>query len=162
MKVIELTRDQVAIVDDEDFERLAQWRWFCGLSQDKKRFYAVRTAKSSDGAHTPGIRILMHRVILGVKKGVLVDHQNMNGLDNRKQNIRICTPSQNLSNTTKRPNCSSVLKGACWDKERQKWLSSIQHDEKTYFLGRFSTEQEAHEAYRVAAVRLHGAFARFN
>jgi len=78
----------------------------------------------------------------------LIDHININPLDNRIENLRVATCSQNVRNQNKRKNCSSKYKGVCWDKECNKWLSAIRINNKTKHLGRFDNEEEAHLAYK--------------
>jgi hypothetical protein len=155
MRVIELTRGQVAIVDDEDYERFAQYRW-CFMHAG----YAMRRQKKAEGSNK--VCILLHRAIVGAKKGESVDHINGNTLDNRRENLRICTHAENLRNQRLKKTSSSGLKGATLCKKTGKWCSKITKDGKTIHLGKFETAAEAHAAYCAASVSLHGEFARFN
>lgn len=98
MKTIELTRDKVAIVDDEDFEWLsAMGKWYANKGRDT--FYAVRHSRKPNGKRTSQT---MHREILehhGHKiDGLEVDHINHDGLDNRKENLRAGTTAENMGN----------------------------------------------------------------
>jgi hypothetical protein len=108
----------------------------------------------------------MHREILGfgsIKQDPrLVDHRNRNGLDNRRENLRPSTNSQNLGNRIGSPNSSSKYKGVHWDSTRGKWRTQAQHDGKTYRLGRFDSEEEAAAAYDRKALELWGEFALLN
>jgi hypothetical protein len=94
--------------------------------------------------------------------GIEVDHENRNGLDCRRTNLRLATHRQNIMNTGLRPANTSGYKGVSWDKENQKWRASIRAYGRSYNLGRFSTKEEAARAYNEAASRLHGSFARLN
>jgi hypothetical protein len=153
MKEIRLTQGQVALVDDEDFEWLNQWKWYAHF--DGQRWYARRREGS--------IGITMHRVILELqfKDGIQVDHINHNGLDNRRRNLRVCTPAQNQHNCRKLDSrCPSRHKGVTCYKGR--WMARIVKDYKTYHLGRFDTEKEAAQAYNTKALEFYGEWAYLN
>lgn len=155
---IPLPQGKFALVDDEDFETLAQFRW--GISNG----YATRRLKRK--TLPCGKRVQcdqkMHRLIMGEPKGRQIDHINENKLDNRKENLRIATAGQNRCNITKKKNNTSGFKGVVWDKDRQKWISQIRSKSKNHSLGRFKTKEEAALAYDVAATKLHGEFAKLN
>ena len=159
MKKIPLTQGKYAIVDDEDYEWLSQWKWFC-VKVGGGIYYAARNDKKT------GI-ILMHRQILKAKKGETIDHKNRNSLDNRKKNIRFCNHSQNAINSKKycanggsKP--SSDYKGVWWDKNHLKWSAMICCNYKKIWLGRYSSEIEAAKAYDRKAKELFGEFAYVN
>jgi HNH endonuclease len=161
LKVIELTQGQVAIVDDEDFEWLAQWRW----NYYKERTnggYAHRSAQRINGRRP---HLLMHREIMSpIPNGMEVDHINGNKLDNRRCNLRYATPQQNRHNRTRYSNSTTGLKGVTFNKKNKKkpFQSHICDRWKKIHLGYFSTPEEAATAYNNAAIRLHGSFARLN
>ena len=77
-----------------------------------------------------------------------IDHININPLDNRIENLRVLTHSQNNRNQKKRKNCSSQYKGVYWHKQNNKWLAYIRIDGKIKHLGSFTNEEEAAEAYK--------------
>ena len=155
-KEIPLTRGQFAIVDDEDYIWLNQWKW-CAIKREYTWYAERRELKSISG------KILrMHRVIIGARAGELVDHINGNGLDNRRTNIRICTHSQNLMNSSNKKNCSSKFKGVYWHKKGRKWAAQIQMRGSYKYLGLFSSEIDAAIAYNNAAIENFGEFARLN
>ena len=155
-KRIPLTRGKYAIVDDKDYEWLGQWRWYC--DQDERMGYAVRGA-TVNGKRTT---LQMHRVILNLKKGEITDHINGNGLDNRRCNLRKCTPSQNMWNRRKPKNNTSGYIGVDWHKRDKKWQARICRDRKQKHLGCFDDIEEAARAYDRAALELHGEFALLN
>jgi len=158
-KEIQLTQGKVAIVDDEDYEWLSQWKWYAVKSYNM--FYAVRNITKPGGKQT---LILMHRVILGLEPGdpQLCDHKNHTGLDNRRDNLRICNNSQNHQNECLRRNHSSAFKGVSWRKSRNKWRALIGVDGKQKHLGYFNSEIEAVKAYDESAKIYFGEFACIN
>lgn len=107
----------------------------------------------------------MHRVIaqlMGLNpNGLEVDHVNGDKLDNRDENLRVATHAQNSKNKTRKrtDGTSSKFKGVSWDKRAGKWHARIMSGAVAVHLGRFEKEQDAANAYAVAAVRLHGEFA---
>jgi hypothetical protein len=94
--------------------------------------------------------------------GLLVDHRNSNGLDNRRANLRLATHTQNMHNCRKRKNATSRFIGVWLDKKRKLWESAIMNDGKKIFLGRFKTDIDAARAYDKAALEYHKDFARLN
>lgn len=105
---------------------------------------------------------LLHRIILNVPEGFVVDHINHNGLDNRRENVRICTMADNACNRRKAKNSSSKFLGVYWNRHRNRWMASGTKNKKTYSLGAFNTEVEAAGAYDEWACRVHGDFANTN
>ncbi len=104
----------------------------------------------------------MHRAILNAPKGLLVDHIDGNGLNNRKSNLRLCTFAQNAHNSRPRRNSSSRYKGVCWHKVKKKWTVSIYKGGKRTYLGYYDDEIEAALAYDRKATELFGEFAYLN
>lgn len=142
---IPLSRGKVALVDAEDFDRVNTSRWSC--QPNGKKEYALRGVRQPDGSYRSE---LMHRFILNAPPGVLVDHVNGDGLDNRRANLRLCSPSEN--NANKRVRGTSRSRSG-------KWVARVKKDGVLHWLGTFADEAEAAEAYRVARATLFGAFA---
>ena len=151
-KLIPLTQGQFAIVDPEDYDKLSQFKWTAAKSPNT--FYAVRSVR--------GRQIRMHRLITNAPKGLVVDHINHNGLDNRKQNLRLCTRSENARNQRPQANCSSKYKGVCWHKNQKKWLARVHSNGVTYHLGSFKSQIAAAKAYDKKAKQLFGEYAHLN
>lgn len=116
MKQIPLSRGLIALVDDEDYDCLMQWKWHA------HKMYAAR-----NHSHLTSRRglVLMHRAILNVRKCTSVDHKDGNGLNNQKTNLRKCTHAQNMRNTKVRTDNVSEHKGVMWDRNRNKWRAYI-------------------------------------
>lgn len=148
-KEIRLTRGFSTLVDSEDFERLSVYSW--RVLQCGNNVYAIN-----------GQNILMHRLILQCDQALDVDHINGDGLDNRKNNLRVATRRQNLQNKRKNQNASSQYKGVTWDKRRRKWKGQIMLNGVNIDLGRHEHEVTAAACYDVAARKYFGPFARTN
>src|SRR5690348_9141568 len=102
MKTIALTHGLEAKVDDEDFERLSQFKWYA--AKNKHLWYARRGVYIGDGE----MRMLgMHRFIMNAVPGQVVDHRDGNTLNNQKSNLRFCTYTQNNVNKIPKRNGSS-------------------------------------------------------
>jgi hypothetical protein len=158
MKTIPLTQEKVAIVDDEDYEKLAVHKWYAHVgnnhkNKNKRIYYAARCKK--------GKTILMHREIMSCPEGMEVDHINGNTLYNRKSNLRICTSADNTYNSRSRIATSSY-KGVCLHKLTKKWYSQISYKHKKHYIGLFKNEVLAAKAYDDSAKELFGEYARCN
>lgn len=153
---IPLTRGHFAKVDPEDYGWLAQFRWH--YVRTARTFYAVRSGYSGGR----GRKIWMHREIMDTPIGLVCDHVNHNGQDNRRGNLRNCTVAQNNLNRQHYRNSRWRYKGVWWCKDMQMWGSEIQAGGEAEFLGYFVREVEAARAYDAAARRLHGEFACLN
>lgn len=161
-RYIALTKNQVAIVDIEDYERLARYSWQAHWSKDTQTYYAQRGAPRLDGKHGQ-MYVSMHRQIMAVEdRHILVDHRNRSEtLDNRKENLRIADRSQNGANSKISKNNKSGFKGVYYHKANNKWAAHIRSVNGRKFLGLFATPEDAHAAYCKAAAELFGEFAHF-
>jgi len=153
-----LNTGQVAIVDEADFLLVSGFKWRAMVRRNVT--YAVRGSGGS----------FMHRLVMGVLgvRGVEVDHANRNGLDNRRCNLRLCTPSQNQQNKIGRA-LGGRFKGIYFDAWHRQWRAEIRRPNSSghgrgrrVFLGYFRTPEEAALAYDVAARDFFGSFARLN
>lgn len=149
-KEIPLTQGKVAIVDASDYDWLMQFKWHAQKKSDK--WYAGR-------AQGRNISFLMHREILDAPQGWLVDHKDGNGLNNTRNNIRLCTYAQNNFNTASYKG-GSLYKGV--HRFKRGWRAQIRKGGKQYSLGVYSTEEAAARAYDAAAKKMHGEFAYLN
>jgi hypothetical protein len=114
--------------------------------------------------------VYMHRILTGAAMGELVDHQDGDGLNNQRANLRVCTSRQNSRNKTcSRPNRKAPFKGIYWHGKRQRWCARIaagkQREDgtsKVIVLGYFVSPEEAAAAYDKAALEHFGEFAQVN
>lgn len=159
MKRIPLTQGKFATVDNENYEELSKHKWFARKKENT--FYAVRnmSRKLNNGKQT---MIFMHRVILDTPDRMETDHKNHIGLDNRKDNLRICTSSQNQQNRKPYKNGTSKYRGVSWCKNNKKWTTHITLNCRNYNLGYFDTEIKAAKIYDQKAKELFGEFAYLN
>lgn len=156
MKEIPLSRGLVAIVDDEDFEYLSQWKWH--LFRTKDGDYATRNIR----LNSKRTKIRMHTQLMTPPDGLVVDHRNGDGLDNRRSNLRVCTLTEN--NCNRRGSGASKYLGVSYKSRQGKYTAQIyQHGKgKQIHLGSFLNEIDAARAYDRIAPSIHGEFARLN
>lgn len=159
MKKISLSQGKVALIDNEDYKRVGQRRWYANCKG--AQWYAGGKIRQKDGRW---IDQYMHRVIMNAQPGQEIDHKNGDGLDNRRANLRFATRSENKRNRSKPKwkNVSSRFKGVSWLKQNRKWEAYIQENGRKRYLGLFTVEHEAALAYDRAAKEFFGEFARPN
>ena len=158
MKQIKLRQGNFALIDDEDYELIAKWKWWVD-----KDGYARRWTPQVKWKRTS---ILMHREILGLGKQdqLFIDHINRNKLDNRRLNLRIATKSQNAINKIKNKNNTSGFNGVVYhsaEKRIKRWRAQITINGKQKYLGRYLTKKEAFRARKEAELEYYGQFSRF-
>lgn len=156
---ISLTRGKYAIVDDDDFRWIRDYKWYFGGGG--------YPARGIDAGNDNVITVYMHRLIMKARNEEKVDHRNGNTLDNRKVNLRMATTSQNGANSRKSGKrsgrtTSSRYKGVCWVSSQKRWRAYITVNKKRHHLGRFTDEKEAAKAYDAVALYHFGEFAMLN
>ena len=149
MKEIQLTQGKVALVDDCYFEKLNQFKWFA--QKGKITFYARRMLPAINGKQ--GMINMHHEIIGRPSKGLMSDHEDGNGLNNQRYNLRFVTNRQNSQNK-KNIKTSSIYPGVGWHKKGKKWNARIQVNGKVKSLGLFADERKAFEAYKTAVNKL--------
>ena len=189
MKEIKLTQNQIALVDDEDFDRINQYKWCAYYSPNTRSFYSMRGYNNRN--------FYMHRFIINAQNGENVDHKNHNTLDNRKENLRLCNNTTNQQNKRKTFNNKTIkyekttynfnifdsnpdnsgndllcfnnrnykkikYKGVHFNKYNNKWRVRISLNNKLIHLGYFNTEEIAALAYNEKAKELFGDFCYMN
>ena len=156
MKKIKLTQGKYALIDDKDFDNLSTMSW--QVHKLGNNYYAYHC--SNIKGKTKNIK--MHRYLLNYPTGMDIDHINGNGLDNRRENLRICTRSENLRNSKLRNNNTSGYKGVSWSKMRKKWIVQIRFDNKSKCLGFYSDKIRAAHIYDLVSLDYYGDYARTN
>lgn len=124
--------------------------------KSKRTLYAASNEPMVNGVR--GKTVLMHRLILG-EEHRLVDHEDLNGLNNRRENLRPSNKSLNAVNSRKHGK-HSEFRGVTWDSRRCKWAAYMRANGRSVNLGRFPTEREAADAYLAAATPHYGEFIR--
>jgi hypothetical protein len=154
VRYIPLTRGQYAIVDAADFEWLSRYKWHAAPRDAAGGFYARR--------HEKGRNVWMHREIMNAPEGMVVDHIDGNGLNDRRCNLRLCTRTQNGRNRRKNRDSDNEYKGIWTDKKTGRSYAQIRFEGEQLYLGSFDTAVEAARAYDRKARELFGEFAYLN
>lgn len=157
MKEIGLTQGLVALVDDDDYGVISGLKWYAALEGKNKNYPDRYVARANIGYR----KIYMHRLIMQAEMGVLVDHINHDGLDNRKSNLRLCTSRDNSRNT-RGCGAKSGFKGVHLHTKTGLWRARIKVNKKEILIGYYATKNMAAKAYNNAAVELFGEFACLN
>ena len=139
----------VAIVDDEWYPLLSQYKWHLTT-----KGYVERSIK-------PGHGVMMHRVVNMTPPGLITDHVNGNKLDNRASNLRACTNAENTQSRKHKSGKSGFI-GVSEIPSSGRWQVSICHNYKSVYIGSFDKAEDAARAYDVKARELHGEFAKQN
>jgi hypothetical protein len=143
----------VALIDAVDAHWLEKSKWYA--VKHKRTHYLL--------GQIDGRRVRLHRMIMGEPVGMVIDHINDNGLDNRRSNLRVCTSQDNVRNMRKpRSGKTSKYKGVSLVRGERKYRAAIQIDGKAHVVGRFESQDDAARAYDAAALTVYGEFARLN
>lgn len=155
MKFIPLTRDEYAIVDNENYEFLSQFKWHVGTGgSNHSSFYACTYINAK--------LIQMPWLLIKRKINSIIDHKNRNTLDNRKFNLRLASIQENIFNRSGHQKSTSCYKGVSRASDRHKWRIQIQKDYKIFYSGYYGSEIVAAWVYDQMAKNLFGEFAVLN
>lgn len=154
MKNIPATLGYIATVDDADFEHVSQYRWYSHKCHDERR--PARMTREGGRRKVT----FLHNEIMRPPAGMVVDHINGDPWDNRRQNLRICTPGENARNRARSRDKNSPFKGVY--RHGRRFRALITFDGERIYLGQFRTAEEAAQAYDTAALHYHGQFAKLN
>lgn len=144
---------RVALIDIDDYPLVIDHPWHVHEGTNAGSVYGPYAAFKRT------VKVYMHSLITGLPK---VDHQNGDGLDNRRENLRPATQSENAANSRKAAGCTSRYKGVSWSSSKKRWRANIATGGRQIFLGYFSDEGVAARAYDAAARETFGRFARLN
>jgi hypothetical protein len=145
-------KNNIIIIDDEDYDKIKDYTWHINSYKNTKMIYARSSAK--DGG------VYMHRIIMDIHNRIKIDHINGNGIDNRKENLRIATHQQNNFNKKPYVNNKCGLKGVRLD--RGNYVATITYNAVTKYIGSYKIIEEAAMAYDKKALELFGEFAYLN
>jgi hypothetical protein len=149
---IPLTNGRIANIDSADHPELSKYRW--SAVKAGRTFYAVRYENRK--------QIFMHRQITNAPPHLVVDHIDHDGLNNTRENLRLCTRAENGMNQQARINKTSTYKGVYYHKRDKLFYAQISHKGKRYHLGTFKEEKDAAKAYDKKASKLFKNFATLN
>ncbi len=155
MKLISLSKGKFAKVDDDMYDFLNQWKWHFDGEYARRNVYHYESGKKIQ------THILMHRLIADTPKDRFTDHKDGDTLNNRRENLRVCTTRQNAANMKKRSNQSSIYKGVTKRSENC-YRTVIWKDNQKVFDAHFPNERWAAMAYDLNAPFLFGEYARLN
>jgi AP2 domain len=144
--------DKTGYIDDVDLIHLDGMHLH--LKKSKDTFY-IRVGKNRTFKY-------LHRIIMGHPIGLNIDHKNHNGLDNRRDNLRVATKMQNCHNMAIKSNSKSGFKGVIWVKETKTWNVVISANGIHHFGGAFKCKINAAIKYNEMAIKYHGEFAFIN
>jgi hypothetical protein len=160
------------LYDAEDEDKISKYNWYVqAVAALPGKLYVVASAPhpSYDWYYPPNgnryrrrTTLTLHNLLMNTPKGMVTDHINGDPLDNRKENLRICTAAENQRNRGANKNNTSGFKGVSWSKRDKIWRAGIGHDGKDIKLGCFEDKEEAARAYDRKAIELHGEFAYTN
>jgi hypothetical protein len=152
-KIMLANSDKYTIVDDEDYEKFKDYPW--RKSQHGYAIICKYVNKRSKTFH-------LHRWIMNAPEGLYVDHINGDPLDNRKENLRLVTHSQNMFNVKTYVTNKSGYRGVSWHSLRSKWRARINYKGTEIHIGLFESKEEAALAYNKKAQEMYGEYARLN
>ena len=155
MKKINLTKEKYSLISDIDFKKINHYKWYAHWGGNT--FYAVRNFRMKNGKRK---MIMMHRVIMKPPSNKEIDHIDGDGLNNQRNNLRICSHKQNLRNQGIPKNNTSGFKGVVWDKRDRRWRAQIRVNYKNIRLGSFKSKIEAHKEVVKAYKKYHKEFSR--
>ena len=159
MRELPLTKGKIARVDDADYPLLSQWKWGYLPKSNGRGGYAVRWETRGGVRRT----IYMHRQIMNAQPGQLVDHEDGDGLNNQRSNLRMANETQNLANRPA-PARAIVYRGVYPNRNGRAlpYKAQIKAFQCSYHLGSYATQEQAARVYDRAALHFFGPFARLN
>ncbi len=154
MLFISVNPNHYAIIDDSDALTVLRHKWHYVNGYATTAIYRPETQSQQT--------LSMHRMIMGSPTGLEVDHINGDRLDNRRENLRVCSHANNASSKRRGLNNTSRYKGVAWVKSRAKWMAYIQPKGRLINLGYYKNRHDAALAYNRAAQKWFGEYAMLN
>lgn len=160
MKYIRLTKGKFCLVDDKDFKKVSKYNWFVFSG---RKNYAARMIKNIKVRKRQSM-MFMHRMIMNSSENYHIDHINGDGLDNRRNNLRVCTSRQNSLNRSYTKKNKVGFKGVRLSKRSlsKGYIAQIVNEGKQVYLGYFFTKEDAARAYNKASIKFHGKYGYVN
>lgn len=152
---VPLTKGYEAIIDVADVPLVDGVNW-CA-KENRGTVYACRNIRVGNKV----VPVQMHRALLNAPEGVFVDHEDRNGLNNRRSsNLRLADRCQNQWNRGASKRNTSGTKGVSWSAREGKWRAAISVKNKFVSLGYFDSKEAAAAVYASASAAMHGEFGR--
>lgn len=145
--------DGITFAFDADlFSKIKDIKWYASYKDRKdKHIYIINRYGRP-----------LHQVLFGTRKGMELDHINLNTLDNRRYNVRFCTHQQNQMNQPLQKNNTSGVSGVSYYPPRKKYRARIKISQLDMHLGYYDTFQEAVQARNVGMECMFGEYGRYN
>ena len=159
MKELILKHGEIALVDDEDYERCQAYSWYVHYKSKTTFYVAGILIKERRG---PTVSCYLHKFIMNAQKGQRADHKDRNTLNNQKSNLRFSTHTQNNQNVGRKSNNKTGYKGIGYLRGAKKWRACIGSSGKRYYSDLVDTKEEAALEYDKLAKTHHGEFACLN
>lgn len=157
MAEIVTAQGKIVLIDDDDLPIVESKRW--QAYGGPECYYAVNISRINGKL----VSTYMHRLIIAPPSGMVIDHMNGNGLDNRRSNLRIATHAQNNQNRKMRAGSEVPFKGVCrTGSKKNPYCVRMRIDGKSAYIGSYPTAEEAALTYDRMAIKLHGEFALLN
>lgn len=153
------TTDRFAKISPQDAGPILLYKW--RITHSRKGTERIYYAAANERGTKPRV-IKMHRLILSAPDGWHVDHINGDGLDNRRENLRLVNPQLNQANSRKHKPGTSRFKGVCWSRKANKWRAYVSVDRRQIHIGLYEEEMAAAQAYDLKAKELWGEHAHLN
>lgn len=152
---------KILFIDEIDIPLINHYKWYAHKECTKgyEQWYAYAPAVLANGRKS---QVKLHRLITNALPNQFVDHWDHNGLNNTRENLRVCTPAQNAQNQRRNSINTSGFKGVSWHKQGNKWASYIKIEGKRKSLGLYHNIIEAAVAYDEVALKVFGKFAYLN
>lgn len=151
-----LTQGKVVLIDDQDRELLLPYKWYAAMF--RKTWYAF----ASEAGESRPRNLYMHRLIMGMPEGLEVGHVDGDGLNNRRDNLRLATHMQNLTNQRVNAANTSGYRGVTWNKRRMQWMAQTKHFGKHIHFGYHDNLVDAAVAYDKGMRAIHGPHCHSN